>query len=531
MIRSFARPSPEASEDTAGLRMTIVWGFLPSFLLQCMTMSIWLSTTFTTISIGAFVVATMFAGFSLSVFFVTFGIATLFLLRTPRAGLLSIIILTMFFERFFTLQPFVWGDHTYKIYPLDFLIIITFVFAAAHRLFVSSRPQSRDPENKIDGSRVAARDDKWADVFVLLFIAIVTGFFFVQYMSEWGEAALVVSAVKNYAFYVLLYFLVSVLVTDRDAWKDVTTAFCVGGVLIIFFIIAGLVRGEGYWTEYTPLSTSGRRFLASTHAYYLTIPFILLFTRLVVEKVHHQFETGLLLLIQLFGIFGSLMRHIWIALALGLGFLFVTLPGNAKQLFRRYVQTGVFVGAVVLILFLLVTVALPFSKMSTVLPNVTKPFTERITSIFSGSNDISAGWRLDVWRATWDSFIHHPFVGIGFGRNMTFGRENYLLTVDVREIHNSPFAILVQMGLLGFIPFVLLVVFIFRLWWKAYRVMKDDDRFWVLGIGASALVFLVASLFQPYLETNTTAIFFWILLGLMRTATATARNLTLNIEH
>ncbi|MBI5766081.1 O-antigen ligase family protein, partial [Candidatus Falkowbacteria bacterium] len=415
---------------------------------------------------------------------------------------------TMFFERFFTLQPFIWGEHTYKIYPLDFLIIISCALAALHIVFQKIKLPS--------WSRV--------DALVLLFIAIVTGFFLVQYLSEWGEAALVVSAVKNYAFYVLLYFLVIIFADSRDAWKNVVTAFCVGGVLLLFFIVAGLIRGEGYWTAYTPLSTSGRRFLASTHAYYLTIPLILLFTRLVVEKVNHQFETGLLLLVQLFGIFGSLMRHIWIALVLGLGFIFLTIPHHAKHLFRRYVQTGVIIGALVLILFLLVMVALPFSKIATVLPDVTKPFTERITSIFSGSNDVSAGWRLDVWRATWDSFIRHPLVGIGFGQNMTFGRENYLLTVDIREIHNSPFAILVQMGLLGFIPFVLLIFFIFRSWWSAYRTMKDDDRFWVLGIGVSALVFLVASLFQPYLETNTTAIFFWILLGLMRTSTYKSSN-------
>lgn len=484
-------------------------------------MSIWLSTTFATLSIAAFVVATMWIGFSVPLFLFTFVVAGVFILQTPLAGLLSIILLTMVFERFFTLQPFSWGEYTYKIYSLDFLFLITIGAIGVQWVFGNNRVLLK-AELPLGSS--ASRNRIFPpDYFVFFFIGIVAASAVGGLWFEAGNADLIVSALKNYGFYAALYFLVRLLTPDWQSWKTIVHAFFIGGVAILFFIIVGFARGQGLWSEYTPLSTSGYRFLASTHAYYLTIPLLTTLILYSYGRIRETFRVGGLMAVQLLGIIGSLMRHIWIA-SLAAAFVAAAVMDRAPRLIflRIVLRTGLIVAALVAFLFVGTLIA-PTSRLATVLPEAITPFIERVTSLFHSSQDLSTAWRIDVWRTTAQSFVRHPFLGIGFGHDMTFERENYHLTIDIREVHNSPLAILVQMGLLGFVAFVAMLVALVRGWWRAYRAAAPDRAPYLLGIGASALLFFIASLFQPYLETNTTGIFFWIILGLMASGQVVAR--------
>src|SRR5207247_1305289 len=54
---------------------------------------------------------------------------------TPTAGLPIIILGTMWFERWFTLQPIVIGVQSYKLYPLDVVILATAVSFLFHQAF------------------------------------------------------------------------------------------------------------------------------------------------------------------------------------------------------------------------------------------------------------------------------------------------------------------------------------------------------------------------------------------------------------
>jgi len=73
------------------------------------------------------------------------------------------------------------------------------------------------------------------------------------------------------------------------------------------------------------------------------------------------------------------------------------------------------------------------------------------------------------------------------------------------------------MGLIGIGLFGLFVVT--NVLGNLKYIFKNDDlKPYYFGLLSATVAVIFASLFQPYLETNLTGIFFWILLGLLRTS-------------
>jgi len=73
------------------------------------------------------------------------------------------------------------------------------------------------------------------------------------------------------------------------------------------------------------------------------------------------------------------------------------------------------------------------------------------------------------------------------------------------------------MGLLGITIFGILILSI--IFASAKNIFKDEDlRPYYIGLIASLIAFIASSLWQPYLETNLMGLWFWLILGLMRSA-------------
>jgi len=171
--------------------------------------------TFWTISL-------LIIGFNLPLYIIAMLIVSALVFVTPTAGLPIIILGTMWFQRWFTLEPIKLGDVIYKLYPIDVVFLMTILGIFFHQLF---------------GSKKFKLELKKIDWALLIFMALCFIYLIASFFNQRADAALAVSAFKNYAFYALLYFLVTLTIRSLDDVKGILKVFLIGGWGIIFFAL------------------------------------------------------------------------------------------------------------------------------------------------------------------------------------------------------------------------------------------------------------------------------------------------------
>lgn len=430
--------------------------------------------------------------------------AAVLALLFPRAGLFASITTTVLFERFYTLSPIVIGDVEYKLYALDAVLAAS--FASAFFLWVRGDRKSFPV--------------RWSDRLLLMFFGLVTAIFLIGLMfpSEAGIAT-AFSTWKNYVFYGALFFLVSYSLRTRDDVFFFVRLFLWSVVAASVFLFIGIVRGGGLWTEYTPLSTAGIRFLAFPHAFYFSLAFLAIFfsspfwrANSVRTKMLFWFS-GILIA----GIFGSLMRHLWLGMGGAITFGFLTFPSEYRKAFIRTTLPFLGIAASVLLISFSALSLFPQSDIRSEIGYASDVVSERIFSI-GNRYDESLAWREGVWTSAMSEFAKRPIFGIGFGAQVPVELGDYRSYVEVRNMHNSWLAMLVQTGLVGAAIFS---GFLVSLCVGLMRARSADRFFGAVKYATLGLILFQGLIFfsQPYLETNLLGIFFWITLGLARAAT------------
>lgn len=415
--------------------------------------------------------------------------------RQPEAGIHIIIFCSMIFERWFGLSPLVFGGSAIKIYPLDIVLILT-TFSIILRL----SPKDVSISKKVITPIIA----------FFLAVVIWSGLS----VSWGGDPALVGSLVKNILFYSLMFFLVVLFVRDKKAWQRILTTVMICGVMIIGFIVYGILSGQGLWSSYTPLSTAGSRMLAATHAFFLILP-IFLITNLYVfkKRVFGQWDL-LMLFIWLIGIIASLLRNIWLGIAVGFGLTLFLLPRGKRG---RFVAIILKVSALAVItVFVLAWASYLATADSSLIDPYVKAIQERVVSLnpFS-SQDESSIFRLAALKEAWQVFMDNPLFGIGFGQDIKFEISGNEYQIAVRELHNDFLAFVLQLGLVGFAAFITFIFSVLRESLSSIKRSAGLDRPSLIALLAFVVCFLVLSLFGTYWETNFFLIFFWLAYGLI----------------
>ena len=428
----------------------------------------------------------------------------------PEAGLYTVIIGTMWFERFFTLLPITVNGVDYKFYPLDFVILFLFLSLLARLL-----------EGKI----------KWQfrrmDFFLIAFgIACTYGFFIAVFRNL--NLALAFGTYKNYIIYAILYFLAAAILRTKDDWRKFMQAFTVGGIGVFFFLFYGLVTGRGMWSEFTPLSTAGERLIAGTHIFYLVIFFFWLLSWYIwpfakdyaKRKVLNVFIFVAMSLVGV-ALVVSLVRHLWLAVAAVIIFWILFLPTLRRRL--RYLATVGIVAAVSAILvFAYVNVGkIFFQAKGESFTNTSQVLTERTDVAYATSGqDASFRWRLSTWKVGYAAWITHPFFGVGLGYEISGFDNNWPFHVAMREIHNDYLAILYQLGAVGLL---LLVEWLAYIWYQFFKNRSsvfssedpDESR---LGFvwWSTALTLMAGFTISIYWDVNFFNIWWWISLAAVR---------------
>jgi len=421
----------------------------------------------------------------------------------PRAGMLSLIVCTIIFQRYFTQAPLIFNETLIKLYPLDAILggaLLFFIVA----LFIGRGRQSR-----------WLTCDKWLVFFfgyvtLLLLAALFSG--------GLADGAIAFSTWKNYVFYGCFYFVTREIFSGENGRKVIGKTFFLAVGAALIFLAIGIVRGEGLWTEFTPLSTSGMRILDFPHALYFSIAFLALFFYSVsapqIFGRYQKFLISVFPVLLLVGIIGSLMRHLWVGLFFGISVGFILLPSQFRgKFFRRAAVLLGIIMAMGLFGVALLTLA-PQSDITHQAIDAVSTFAERVASLSNSSIDESVAWRWSVWQSAIASFSENPFFGTGLGQNVPVELGDYRTFELVRNIHNSWLALFVQTGLIGTAFFL---VFLFSLAKRLYRKkINTPEAMGVRVVYGSLLVFYsIVFLFQPYLESNILATFFWMLLGLI----------------
>ncbi len=448
------------------------------------------------IYVSIFILPTLFIPFNIYLYLFGIGFASLFILKVPEVGLYTIILCTMIYERFFTLQPIILDINIYKIYPIDVLLIITFISFLIHHFGNLNSKEIR-----------YTRLEKATFIFFLALIAAL-----VYSIIKNPDKELALATFKNYS-YLLILFLTIFIIRTKVQFKRIIKVFLAGGIILIGFVIYGLATGNGLWSEFTP----GTRFLAQTHTYYLLLPVFIAIVFLIYGKeIYGHIKTQAVILVQSVGIVAGMHRHLWLGFLSGLATIFLLSDKEKRKVALKNIFGILLVVLIVFSLFIWITAMLN-ADINIKASTYAQRFTERVQSLFtlkSGNIEEAAGWRLKAWQEGLVQYAKNPILGIGFGKMLNVEFKGFVSTVEMRALHNELLGVLIQAGIIGLIPFLFINYYLIKYFIKLYKT-KIEEMPELIALFAFYVATCVGLLFSLYLVTNMLNIFYWIAMGLI----------------
>jgi O-antigen ligase len=159
-------------------------------------------------------------------------------------------------------------------------------------------------------------------------------------------------------------------------------------------------------------------------------------------------------------------------------------------------------GVVALALVVLVMNPMKSSDLPTVLGSMAPTAADRI--------ERSSDTREEIWAKGMESFREHP-LGIGpasFHKQIDAGISDDGLI----ELHSDPVATLVERGVVGFLGYILLIVFVVR---EVFRMMHRSsewrDVIWAAALAGACTVYFFYSITHEALHHET----FWLMIALV----------------
>jgi putative inorganic carbon (HCO3(-)) transporter len=149
-----------------------------------------------------------------------------------------------------------------------------------------------------------------------------------------------------------------------------------------------------------------------------------------------------------------------------------------------------------------------------------EPLRLRVTSIFSGRDDSSNNFRINVWQAVLRMIRDRPLSGIGPG-NVAFNAV-YPLYMKPKFSALSAYSIFleiaVETGLFGILTFLWLLLVVLNQGWVQLQRLHQQDRiegFWLIGAIASVMGFLGQGLFDTVWYRPQVNTLWWLTIALV----------------
>ncbi|MDD3887268.1 MAG: O-antigen ligase family protein [Patescibacteria group bacterium] len=453
-------------------------------------------TTLCFFYVSIFILPSFFIPFNIYLYLFGIGFASLFILKVPEVGLYTIVLCTMIYERFFTLQPIILDVNIYKIYPIDVLLAVTFISFLIHHF-----------------GNLGSKEIKYTRLEKATFIFFLTLIVALVYsIIKNPDKELALATFKNYS-YLLILFLTIFIIRTKVQFKRIIKVFLAGGIILIGFIIYGLATGNGLWSEFTP----GTRFLAQTHTYYLLLPVFIAIVFLTYGKeIYGHIKTQAIILVQSVGIVAGMHRHLWLGFLSGLATIFLLSNKEKRKVALKNILGILLVVLIVFSIVIWITAMLN-TDINIKASSYTQRFIERVQSLFtlkSSNIEEAAGWRLKAWQEGLVQYSKNPILGIGFGKMLNVEFKGFVSTVEMRALHNELLGVLIQTGIIGLIPFLFINYYLIKYFIKLYKA-KISEQPELIALFAFYVATCVGLLFSLYLVTNMLNIFYWIAMGLI----------------
>jgi O-antigen ligase len=231
----------------------------------------------------------------------------------------------------------------------------------------------------------------------------------------------------------------------------------------------------------------------------ITVNFSVIFHRSRFSRLEWILSGGLLL--QVVGLFLTLTRGAWVALAGGLA--------TATLMLKR--RGPLIVG--VALLAVVVGFAAGDARVRRKIVS--------IPHLVSGPTDVNVSTRFVLWDVSWNLIKRHPILGVGMG-DFTSEAEKLIGERHVEtatDSHNVYLQVLVTRGLLGFIPFVYFWVVVLRGLVRARPPSGPRHalaRHFVTGVFAAAVAVLIGALTENNIDDSEVFIAFMFLAGMAK---------------
>jgi O-antigen ligase len=328
------------------------------------------------------------------------------------------------------------------------------------------------------------RTPKLALIWLLASGAICVGRGFVS-----GQDKILVlrdSAIVVYSMFLLVSFLIV------SSWESVKRIF-------VFFVLGAMFSSVNAlaWLTAQP----GQRRYLPYGVYVLAglIGTVLLTTNRSIRPALGWPLSGVLAA----GVLVANARTIYIALATILVIMVLIGPRAKMQIRRRTLRLC----AGTAVAFVLLLWAVVQTKAGADLLDTTA--TELVSGTLYYADDPKAGFRFLAWLEAGQRFAQNPILGEGFGVPFIFE----LASEDVRP-HNTFLTILYKMGLLGFLPaMVLLGGFQWKGWGSLRSLHQDRRAVFLYVLLLAQLAMSVFGSLNLLLESPFLASMFWVTLG------------------
>ena len=231
----------------------------------------------------------------------------------------------------------------------------------------------------------------------------------------------------------------------------------------------------------------------------ITVNFAVLFHRGGFGRLEWILSGGLFL--QVLGLFLTLTRGAWVALAGGLAATTVLLR-----------KRGPFIVAAIL-LVIVVGFAAGDERVRRKVASIPR--------MMSGPTDVNVATRFVLWDVSWDLIRSHPLLGVGLGDYETEAQR----LIGARHVetatdsHNVYLQVLVTRGIVGFLPFVWFWIVVLRCLARARPpagARAAFARHFVAGVLGAAVALLIGALSENNIDDSEVFIAFMFLAGMAK---------------
>lgn len=438
------------------------------------------------ILLGVIVAKFLFVLSPLFVLTIAGGIILLIVsLFKPEIGILAIIIIisSIIFEEALPLIPIPLGSfHVTDVLLLFLLIVIPFKLFTDRNFRLSPTPL-----------------DKPLLLFCLA--ALISVCIAIIYFKL--DFSIVIRYFRLLTYY-LIYFIITNLMQEKRQLKILINGLFVVAVIVGIAIIIQAILGEsvrlmpgrveaagalGQVYEATRVLPPGQTLI---YVVFITAVCTLTFINKPILKSRYFY----VLLIVGTGILLTYLRSFWISIAFSLSIFLILISKRGK---KRVIAWLVIMG------ILMSVISFTFLSMGDRTKEYLTSISKRFTSLLTGEKILYSGtleWRRIENEYAIRQIIKHPLFGIGLGNEY----RPYILGLDdnlTRYIHNGFLWILVNMGLIGFLPFIWLYIRFLVSGFSSWKKIEDTilksaaTGFTLSGVGI-LLIAMVSPIFMQW---------------------------------